>query len=82
MPSPYCEWGVCALICVFSKFSVLGPTTNVYRVPPPACPAHIDTQIHKPNTLPQSHYHSTLPTTILLNAIKASPPGVCIVNQA
>lgn len=36
----------------------------------------------QPAPRPHTYYHSVLPSSILPNSIKASPPGVCIVNQA
>lgn len=36
----------------------------------------------KPAPRPHTYYHSVLPSSILPRSIKASLPGVCIVNQA
>lgn len=36
----------------------------------------------QPAPRPHTDYHSVLPSSVLPNSIKASPPGVCIVNQA
>lgn len=70
--------GVSSLVRVFQCLR-LGPTTNVYtattNVPtPPPFPLLL-----QPRSLITI---LPLPSTVLLNTIKASPPGVCIVNQA
>lgn len=71
-PIPTCVWGVSLWSKCF-PVSVFSLTTMCTQTPSLHPPTH---------THAKSHYHSTLPSTILLNTIKALPLGVCIVNQA
>lgn len=63
---PYVCVWCLTLICVFSTVCVWSNHKCVHSQP----------------LAPLTYYHSVLPSSVLLNSIKASPPGVCIVNQA